>query len=79
MRSISVSYFIKMKTGGIFYFVCRCFRHPITGPLLRAIQVKHEESFEKCSLHAESFSLCPHSQMSALCRSEGHTYFLRTP
>lgn len=33
MRSISVWYFIKMKTGGIFYFLRRCSRCRITGTL----------------------------------------------
>lgn len=40
MRSISVWYFIRMKTGGIFYFACWCFRRWITSALLRATEAK---------------------------------------
>lgn len=75
MRSISVWYFIKMKTGGIFYFLRRCSRCRITGTLFHARrlppaarrQSKGWSAFEKCSLHAASFSPDV-SNMSALCR-----------
>ena len=46
MRSISVWYFIRMKTGGIFYFVCWYFRHRITSALLSATKVEPEVSLK---------------------------------
>lgn len=46
MRSISVWYFIRMKTGGIFYFVRWRFRHRITSTLLCATEVEPEVSLK---------------------------------
>lgn len=67
MRSISVWYFIRMKTGGIFYFVCWCFRHRITSPLFFcATQVKPGVSLKNAlkalhiSFHFADIPRCQH-------------------